>query len=363
MTGKEGRAGRGSEQLGLLHEASDDIGLNPDRNPDIYPLLERDDRMTADLLATLRAAIPDLRGELEADAPLAPISWFRAGGRAQLLLTPADLADLQYVLARFAQLPAARELTILTIGLGSNLLVRDGGVAGLVIRLGRGFTQVTSEAGERVRAGAAAPDVKVALGAAKFGLAGLSFYRGIPGTVGGALRMNAGAYGGETKDVLVEAKAVDREGRIVTLSNAEMGFVYRRSAAPDDLIFVEALFQGRAGDTETIRAEMQEITGKRSTTQPVNTHTGGSTFKNPPGRKSWQLIDAAGCRGLRIGDAQVSELHCNFLINHGAATATEIEELGEEVRRKVREHSGVELEWEIKRIGVPLGPRASRPHL
>ncbi len=297
-----------------------------------------------------------MRGELEADAPLAPISWFRAGGRAQLLLTPADLEDLQYVLARFAALPVARQLPILTIGLGSNLLVRDGGVAGLVLRLGRGFMNVTSEPEERVRAGAAAPDVKLALGAAKFGLAGLSFYRGIPGTIGGALRMNAGAYGGETKDVLVEARAVDRSGTLVTLSNAEMGFVYRRSAAPDDLIFVDALFQARPGDTETIRAEMQEITGKRSSTQPVNTHTGGSTFKNPQGQKSWQLIDAAGCRGLRIGDAQMSELHCNFLINHGAATATEIEALGEEVRRRVREHSGIELEWEIKRVGAQPTP-------
>ena len=169
--------------------------------------------------------------------------------------------------------------------------------------------------------------------------------------------MNAGAYGGETKDVLVEAKAVDPSGKLVTLSNAEMGFVYRRSSAPEDLIFVEALFQGRRGDTDTIRAEMQEITGKRSSTQPINTHTGGSTFKNPPGQKSWQLIDAAGCRGLRIGDAQVSELHCNFLINHGKASATDIEALGEEVRRRVREHSGVELEWEIKRVGVPVKKR------
>jgi UDP-N-acetylmuramate dehydrogenase len=307
--------------------------------------------MTQDLHAALRAAGPKLRGELEADAPLAPISWFRAGGAAELLFTPADLADLRYFLAALARTPSARELPILTIGLGSNLLVRDGGVTGIVIRLGRDFMHVASEPGERVRAGGAAPDVKLALGAAKFGLAGLSFYRGIPGTIGGALRMNAGAYGGETKDVLVEANAVDGAGEIVTLDNAAMGFSYRRSAASDHLIFVEALFQGRKGDGETIRAEMQEITGKRSSTQPVNTHTGGSTFKNPPGRKSWELIDAAGCRGLRIGNAQVSELHCNFLINHGGATASEIEALGEEVRRRVRESCGIELEWEIKRVG------------
>ncbi|MFI5013842.1 MAG: UDP-N-acetylmuramate dehydrogenase [Hyphomicrobiales bacterium] len=312
--------------------------------------------MTIDLVAALRAAAPDLRGELEADAPLAPISWFRAGGKAQLLFTPADLPDLRLFLRTLQAVPSAPELPILTLGLGSNLLVRDGGIQGIVIRLGQGFVQVSSEPGGRVRAGAAAPDVKVALGAAKFGLAGLAFYRGIPGTIGGALRMNAGAYGGETKDVLIEAKAVDRSGETMTLTNAEMGFAYRRCAAPDHLIFVEALLQGRPGDTETIRAEMQAITGKRSSTQPISTHTGGSTFKNPPGRKAWELIDAAGCRGLRIGEAQVSELHCNFLINHGGASATEIETLGEEVRRRVREHSGIELEWEIKRVGAPKVP-------
>jgi UDP-N-acetylmuramate dehydrogenase len=308
--------------------------------------------MTADLIAALRAAAPALRGELEPDAPLGPLSWFRAGGAADILFTPDDLADLQHLLAALGGLPAPLCETPLTIiGLGSNLLVRDAGVRGIVIRLGRGFAEVTAQTGERVRAGAAAPDVKVALGAAKFGLSGLSFFRGIPGTIGGALRMNAGAYGGETKDVLVEAKAVDRAGGIVTLSNEAMGFVYRRSSAPDDLIFVEAVFQGTVGDTDTIRDEMHEITGKRSSSQPVNTRTGGSTFKNPPGHKAWRLIDAAGCRGLRIGDAQVSLLHCNFLINHGSATGAQIETLGEEVRRRVRENSGIDLEWEIKRIG------------
>ena len=310
-----------------------------------------------DLAAALRGACPELRGELEAEASLAPISWFRTGGAAEVLFTPADLEDLQLFLAALGKISASRPIPILSIGLGSNLLVRDGGVEGVVIRLGEAFMRVSEEPGERLRAGAGAPDMKTALGAAKFGLAGLSFFRGIPGTIGGALRMNAGAYGGETKDVLVEAKAVDPSGKLVTLGNAEMGFVYRRSSAPEDLIFVEALFQGRRGDTDTIRAEMQEITGKRSSTQPINTHTGGSTFKNPPGQKSWQLIDAAGCRGLRIGDAQVSELHCNFLINHGRASATDIEALGEEVRRRVREHSGVELEWEIKRVGVPVKER------
>ena len=308
--------------------------------------------MKQDFVGALRAAAPKLRGELEANASLAPISWFRAGGAAELLFTPIDLDDLRHFLGAVQKTSVVREMPILTIGLGSNLLVRDGGVSGIVIRLGRGFMQIGSEQDERVRAGAGAPDVKLALGAAKFGLAGLAFYRGIPGTIGGALRMNAGAYGGETKDVLVEAKALDHAGEMMTLDNRAMGFSYRRSAAPEHLIFVEATFQGCAGDAEAVRSEMQEITGKRSSTQPVNTHTGGSTFKNPPGRKSWQLIDAAGCRGLRIGNAQVSELHCNFLINHGGATAGEIEALGEEVRRRVREASGVDLEWEIKRVGV-----------
>jgi UDP-N-acetylmuramate dehydrogenase len=324
---------------------------------DIYRTLHKDEPMAVDLIASLLAAAPGLRGELEARAPLAPISWFRAGGAADILFTPEDLADLQRFLGALRGLPPPLSDTPLcTIGLGSNLLVRDGGVRGIVIRLGRGFMEVAPEPGERLRAGAAAPDVKVALGAAKFGLSGLSFFRGIPGTVGGALRMNAGAYGGETKDVLIEAKAVDRAGNIVRLTNEQMGFVYRRSSAPDHIIFVEALLQGRVGDTETIRGEMQDITGKRSSSQPVNTRTGGSTFKNPQGQKAWQLIDAAGCRGLRNGEAQVSQLHCNFLINHGGASATQIEGLGEEVRRRVRENSGVELEWEIKRIGeAPAG--------
>jgi UDP-N-acetylmuramate dehydrogenase len=308
--------------------------------------------MTADLIAALRAAAPALRGELEQDAPLAPLSWFRAGGAADILFTPDDLDDLQRFLSALRTLPAPLcDTPLTTIGLGSNLLVRDAGVRGVVIRLGRNFTEVAAQTGDRVRAGAAAPDVKVALGAAKFGLSGLSFFRGIPGTIGGALRMNAGAYGGETKHVLVEARAVNRSGDIVTLTNNSMGFVYRHSAAPEDLIFVEAVFQGRVGDTDTIRDEMHEITGKRSSSQPVNTRTGGSTFKNPLGHKAWRLIDAAGCRGLRIGDAQVSLLHCNFLINHGGATGAQIETLGEEVRRRVRENSGIDLEWEIKRIG------------
>jgi UDP-N-acetylmuramate dehydrogenase len=245
-------------------------------------------------------------------------------------------------------------MPVLVVGLGSNLLIRDGGWAGVVIRLGKTFSDIAVLPDHRIRAGAGAPDVKVARVAADAGISGLSFLRGIPGTIGGALRMNGGAYGGETKDVLVEATGVSRGGDKVSFSNRDMKFTYRHTGVPDDVIFTEALFQGRPGDPETILAEMNAITEARSSTQPVNTRTGGSTFKNPPGRKAWQLVDEAGCRGLRIGDAQVSEMHCNFLINHGAATAADIENLGEDVRRRVRETSGIELDWEIKRVGRAL---------
>ena len=300
-----------------------------------------------EITADLRTRLPELRGTLEANAPMAPLSWFRTGGPAEALFTPADEDDLAYFLAR---LPG--DIPVLVVGLGSNLLVRDGGVPGVVIRLGKPFAEVSVEGGQRIRAGAGAPDVKVASTAAKAGIAGLTFFRGIPGSIGGALRMNGGAYGGETKDVLVEATGLTRTGERVTLANGDMGFAYRHSAVPDDVIFTQATFEGRPGDPATIQAEMNAITEARSSTQPVNTRTGGSTFKNPPGHKAWQVIDAAGCRGLRVGAAQVSELHCNFLINHGGASAADIEALGEEVRRRVREHSGVELEWEIKRVGV-----------
>jgi UDP-N-acetylmuramate dehydrogenase len=263
-----------------------------------------------------------------------------------VLFTPVDADDLAYFLHHLD-----RNIPVLVVGLGSNLLIRDGGWEGVIIRLGKGFAEVSIEPGLRVRAGAGAPDVKVARAAAEAGIAGLSFLRGIPGAIGGALRMNGGAYGGETKDVLIEAKGITRTGEPVSFTNPQMGFTYRHSSVPDDVIFTEALFEGRAGNSEEILAEMNAITEARSSTQPVNTRTGGSTFKNPPGKKAWELVDAAGCRGLRIGDAQVSEMHCNFLINHGSATAAEIEGLGEEVRRRVREMSGVELEWEIKRVG------------
>jgi UDP-N-acetylmuramate dehydrogenase len=303
--------------------------------------------MFPDLTADLRARMPELRGKLDANAPMAPLSWFRTGGPAQILFTPADEDDLAYFLARLD-----RSIPVLVVGLGSNLLVRDGGWEGAVIRLTKGFTDIAVEPGHQIRAGAGVADVKVARAAAEAGIAGLSFLRGIPGAIGGAIRMNGGAYGGETKDVLVEARGVTRTGEKVVYTNQQMDFTYRHAGVPEDVIFTEALFEGRPGNPDEILAEMNAITEARSSTQPVNTRTGGSTFKNPPGRKAWELVDAAGCRGLRVGDAQVSEMHCNFLINHGSASAADIEGLGEEVRRRVRENSGVELEWEIKRVGL-----------
>ncbi|CAL8982016.1 UDP-N-acetylenolpyruvoylglucosamine reductase [Rhodoplanes serenus] len=292
--------------------------------------------------------MPDLRGRLTANAPLAPLTWFRVGGPAQVLFVPEDEDDLAYALAR---LPV--DIPVTMIGLGSNLIVRDGGVPGVVIRLGRGFSEIVVEEGHRIRAGSAVPDVKVARAAQDAGIAGLAFYRGIPGAIGGALRMNGGAYGGETKDVLIEARGVDRAGRLHVFSNTDMQFTYRHCGVADDVIFTSALFQGRAGDPAEIAAAMAAITDAREATQPIKSRTGGSTFKNPPGHKAWQLVDAAGCRGLVVGDAQVSELHCNFLINRGDATAADIETLGETVRRRVQETSGVMLDWEIKRIGIP----------
>jgi UDP-N-acetylmuramate dehydrogenase len=300
-----------------------------------------------DLVPDLRARMAELRGRLIANQPLAELTWFRVGGPAQVLFSPQDEADLAYFLAR---LPA--EVPVTVVGLGSNLIVRDGGVAGVVIRLGRGFSEIVVESGQRLRAGTAVPDVKVARAAQEASIAGLSFLRGIPGSIGGALRMNGGAYGGETKDALIEARGVDRAGRIVTFANADMHYTYRHCGAPEDVIFTEALFQGAPGDPAVIAAEMDKITESREATQPIKSRTGGSTFKNPPGHKAWQLIDAAGCRGLTVGGAQVSTMHCNFLINLGSATAADIESLGETVRTRVKANSGVELDWEIKRIGV-----------
>jgi len=298
-----------------------------------------------DIVPDLKAAMPELRGRLLANQPLAGLTWFRVGGPAQILFMPDDEADLSYF---FSNLPG--DIGVTVVGLGSNLIVRDGGVPGVVVRLGRGFNQIAIE-GLDVRVGTAVPDLRVAQAAQKAGIAGLAFLCGIPGGVGGALRMNGGAYGRETKDALVEARAVDRAGRVHVLRNADMDYTYRHCGAPEDFIFTQAHFAGQKGDPDAIAADMERISQSRGATQPIKTRTGGSTFKNPPGQKAWQIIDVAGCRGLRIGGAQVSELHCNFLINLGDATAADIETLGETVRQRAKDSSGVELEWEIKRIG------------
>jgi UDP-N-acetylmuramate dehydrogenase len=300
----------------------------------------------------LIARLPGVRGRLQPNFKLADITWFRTGGPAEVLFAPADEDDLAGFLAA---LPG--DVPVSVIGMASNLLVRDGGVPGVVVRLGRQFGGIAVEEGARVRAGAAVPDVRVARFALDHGIAKLTFLRGIPGSIGGALRMNGGAYGRETRDVLIEARAVDRKGAKRVLSNAEMEFGYRHCGAPGDLIFIEALLQGEVGDSAAIEREMNEITTARESTQPVKSRTGGSTFKNPDGYKAWELIDKAGLRGFAVGHARVSEKHCNFLINEGGASAADIEELGETIRRRVMETSGIMLDWEIKRIGVPAGPR------
>jgi UDP-N-acetylmuramate dehydrogenase len=292
-------------------------------------------------------ALPPVRGTYAEKAPLKDLVWFRAGGNAEVLFRPADADDLAAFLA--AKNAATR---VAVIGVGSNLLVRDGGIPGVVVRLPGVFGKIAVE-GTKIRVGAAALDAAVARQAAEAGIGGMEFLRGIPGTIGGALRMNAGCYGREIKDVFVEATAIDGQGNRHVLKAADMGFVYRKSQVPEDFIFVEAVFEGEKGDAAEIKARMSALVEQRESTQPVKSKTGGSTFKNPPGHKSWQLIDEAGCRGLRRGGAQVSEKHCNFLINTGDATAADIEGLGEEVRARVKSKSGVALEWEIKRVGVP----------
>src|SRR5712672_483493 len=292
-----------------------------------------------DITPDLKAAMPGLRGRLLANQSLAELTWFRVGGPAQVLFTPSDQDDLGYFLA---QLP--RELLVYVVGVGSNLIVRDGGLPGVVIRLGpRGFGE-TSASRDIVSAGAAALDKRVAEAAAAANIGGLEFFFGIPGTIGGALRMNAGANGSETKDVLVEATGFGRDGRKQIFDNAGMKFIYRNSGVDPSFIFTAA--------PEAIRARMNEVQNHRETAQPIREKTGGSTFKNPPGESAWKLIDAAGCRGLRVGGAQVSEMHCNFLINTGDATGHDIETLGETVRARVKENCGIELHWEIKRIGI-----------
>ena len=299
-----------------------------------------------DIVPDLKARMPELRGRLLANQPLGEFTWFRVGGPAQAFFMPDDENDLAYFLRN---LPT--EIPVTVIGAGSNLIVRDGGVTGAVIRLGRGFNEVKVEEEHRITVGTAMLDVMVARAAQPAGVAGLAFLSGIPGTIGGALRMNGGAYGGETKDVLIESHGVDRQGNLRKFTNGEMGFSYRHCSVPDDVIFTTAVLQGRAGQPDDIAAEMATIKKKRESSQPRN-RTGGSTFKNPPGHSAWKLVDDAGCRGLTVGGAQVSELHSNFLINLGGATAADIENLGETVRERVKAHSGVEMEWEIKRVGV-----------
>ncbi|MDY0008365.1 MAG: UDP-N-acetylmuramate dehydrogenase [Bdellovibrionales bacterium] len=292
--------------------------------------------------------LPAVRGRLTENAAIGHMTWFGVGGPAEVLFKPEDKDDLaQFIAACPADIP------VTVLGVASNLIVRDGGIPGVVIRMGREFAQIAAE-DTVVTAGAAALDINVALTAAKHHIAGLEFLSGIPGTIGGALRMNAGAYGGETKDVLRHADVLLRDGSIKTMTGAEMGLTYRHNDLPDDVIFLSATFDGQKGVQADIESRMDDIKTKRGETQPIKTKTGGSTFANPEGHKAWQLVDSAGCRGLQIGGAQVSELHCNFLLNTGGATAADIERLGEEVRKRVAENSGVMLRWEIKRIGVPL---------
>ena len=287
-----------------------------------------------------------LRGKLTADAPLAKLVWFKSGGAADWLFEPADLTDLELFLDRLDG-----RLPVMALGLGSNMIVRDGGVPGVVIKLGKPFAGIAIEDDHVLSCGGGAHGILVASTARDAGIAGVEFMRGIPGTVGGFVRMNGGAYGREVSDVLIDCDVVHANGSLVTLPAAELHYSYRHSDLPDGAVVVRARFQGEAGNPTEIGAKMDAIGEARENSQPLRTKTGGSTFKNPPGKKAWELVDAAGCRGLTIGGAQVSEKHTNFLLNVDNATSTEIEQLGEEVRRRVRDHSGVELEWEIQRVG------------
>jgi len=302
---------------------------------------------------SLLSRLPDVRGSLKADVPLAPYTWLRVGGAAEAFFMPKDEADLAHFLSSTPE-----DIPVQVLGVASNTLVRDGGVKGVVIRLGPAFGRVSTD-GLRVAAGAAALDNKVAKVAAAAGIAGLEFYAGIPGTIGGALRMNAGCYGAETKDILKEVVAIDRRGRRCVMPLSEMGYSYRHCSAPKDLFFVEAVFEGKADVPADITARMDAITAKREDSQPIREKTGGSTFKNPDqtqsgGRGAWQVIDAAGGRGFRVGGAQMSEKHCNFMINTGDASAADLEKLGETMREMVKQSQGVDLEWEVRRIGEAL---------
>lgn len=287
-----------------------------------------------------------VRGKLTPNAPLAPLVWFKSGGNAEWLFEPKDVADLQEFLRGLD--PA---VPVMALGLGSNLIVRDGGVPGVVVRLGKAFAKVAKTADLTLDCGAGASGILVSSTARDNGIAGLEFLRSIPGTVGGFVRMNGGAYGGEVKDILVDCDVVLRDGTLLTLPVEELHYTYRHSELPEGAIVVGARFKGRPGKAEDIQAEMDRISASREASQPLRSKTGGSTFKNPPGHKAWELVDKAGCRGLTLGGAQVSEKHCNFLLNLGEASSADIENLGDEVRRRVKETSGVELEWEIQRVG------------
>ncbi|GAA4028302.1 UDP-N-acetylmuramate dehydrogenase [Sphingomonas rosea] len=291
--------------------------------------------------------LPAVRGKLTPNAPLAPLVWFKAGGAAETLFEPADVDALADFLRELD--PA---VPVMGLGLGSNLIIRDGGVPGVVVRLGKPFARVTKLDETTLQCGGGASGILVSSTARDCGIGGLEFLRSIPGTVGGFVKMNGGAYGRETADILVSCDVVLRSGDRRTLSPADLAYTYRHSALPDQAIVVSATFRGHVAEPDAIQAEMDRIAASREASQPLRSKTGGSTFKNPLPKKAWEVIDAAGCRGLTIGGAQVSEKHCNFLLNLGSATSADIENLGEEVRRRVREHSGTELEWEIQRVGV-----------
>ncbi len=297
----------------------------------------------------LMARLPKVRGRLTANAPLGHLTWFGVGGPAEVMFRPADRDDLAAFLAAIDA-----DIPVTVLGVASNIIIRDGGIAGVVIRLGREFADISASEDLRVTAGAAALDMNVALLCAEREITGLEFLSGIPGSIGGALRMNAGAYGRETKDALIRASYMTRKGEVISVEAGDMGLAYRHCGLPSDVIFLEAVFEGAKGERRAIEERMTEIKNARSASQPIRTKTGGSTFANPENHKAWQLIDAAGGRGLKLGGAQMSEMHANFMINTGHASAADLERLGEKIRSMVADHSGIMLRWEIKRIGLPL---------
>ncbi|MCP9307475.1 UDP-N-acetylmuramate dehydrogenase [Zymomonas mobilis] len=305
--------------------------------------------MTTATSSNISSKLPSIRGEIEANAPLAPLTWFRVGGNAEWLVSPYDTEDLSDFLKKIDP-----SMPVRVLGIGSNVIIRDGGVSGVIIRLPRRFSWVKREEGNRFRCGGSTLGMMISKVAAAESLTNLEFMRGIPGSIGGMIRMNAGAYGGDISKILIQVTLVRRNGDIEIWPVEKLNFAYRYSELPEDAIVTEALFQGQPGDKDKIEAQMNKIIAEREASQPVRSRTGGSTFKNPEGYKAWELIDEAGCRGLKIGDAEVSTKHANFLLNLGDATAADIENLGEEVRARVKAKFGITLEWEIKRIGHKL---------